>query len=164
MRDVLNDPYASRSHDPSWVFFEFNDMLMRLLERGPSVAVVKRGLQAALHDYNSQNEYAERFDDHVLPGLMHDREEAQRNVDLLCAVARKQGPMTCFGTFTCDAMHFPYVREVYRRLHRKRLDPRMFAVHMQRAWYRASQAFIKLIRQDPAKPLGNVTHMFAHAE
>ena len=101
MRDVLNDPYASRSQVPSWVSFAFNDMLMRLLERGPSVAVVKRGLQAALHDYNSQKECAEGFGDHVLPGLMYDRQEAERNVDLLCAVARKQWPMTYFGTFTC---------------------------------------------------------------
>ena len=164
VQDVLNDPYSSRSHDPSWAAFAFNVMLMRLLGRGPSVTLVKRGLQAALQDYNSQKEYSERFGDQVLPGFMYDRQEAQRNVDLLCAAVRKWGPMTYFGTFTCNALHFPGVREVYRRLHRKRMDPRLFAVHMQRAWYRASQAFMRLIREDPAKPLGNVVHMLAHAE
>ena len=35
VRDVLNDPYSSRSHDSSWISFAFNVSLMRLFERGP---------------------------------------------------------------------------------------------------------------------------------
>lgn len=164
VRDVLNDPHGSRGYDSSWISFAFNVMLMRLLERGPPIAVVKRGLQAALQDYNSQKEYADRFGDTILPGLMYDRDEAQRNVDMLCAAIRKYGPITYFGTFTCDCRNFPGVKEVYDRLRGKRLHPRLFAVAMQRAWYRASQLFMKHMREDPAKPLGNIRHMFAHAE
>ena len=164
VQEVLNDPHSTRAHDVTWVSYAFSVLLSRLLERGPSVTMVKRGLQAALRDYGSQQEYSERFGDTPLPGLLYDKADADRHVALLCAARKKLGDMTYFGTETCDMSRFPGVAPLWKRIVDQGLDPQYFAVDLQRAWYRSSNLLRRHLMEDPAKPLGNITHVFIHCE
>ena len=162
--EALTDVHGTRQYDSSVAAYYFNVMLMRLLECGPGVGCVKRGLGASLQDYGSNREYAERFGDTILPGLTYDAEDAKRNVDMLVAADRKFGSMTYFGTVTVDMRRFPGMRELYEQLDTGAIPVEDFAVHMTRAWYRESTLFLRYIMESPDRPLGNARHMFAHAE
>ena len=162
--EALTDVHGTRQYNSSVAAYYPNVMLRRLLEHGQGVECVKRGLGASLQDYGSNREYAERFGDAILPGLTYDAEDAKRNVDMLVAADRKFGSMKYFGTVTVDMCRFLGVRELYEQLDTGAIPVEYFAVHMTRAWYRASTLFLSYIMDSPDRLLGKGRHMFAHAE
>lgn len=162
--DVLRDPYSTRAMDPTWCGFAFNVLLMRLLETGPSVNVVRRGLARALDDYTSQKQYDERFGDRVMSTFLHDEQNARCEVEGACAAIKKFQTPTYFMTWAADQRRFPGVAKVYNKIMNDGLDVRYFAVHLQRVFDRANRLFIRYLMEDPSRPIGEIEHIWLNKE
>ena len=162
--NVLHDYASTRTYDATWVGYAFNVLLMRLIESGGNLDVVRRGYANALDKRGSQAEYMDKYGDRVLTNMMYDAAQARKNVDGLCAAIQKFGMPTYFLTFTCDMTKFPGVREVYEAIEREGHDVRYFQVHLQRVWYRSTNLFLRYLQEDPTQPLGEILHVWMHRE
>ena len=155
------DTHGTRQYDTSVLAYYFNIQLNQALEQGRTTHTL-RGLRSALRDPDSQQEYADRFGDQLLPSMLFDSHNARQSVDLICARCRTK-PFTHFVTITLDMQRFPGVRELYHQLELAEVDLEYFLVHLTRAWQRASKLLFRLMLADP-RFFGEVDDIFAHAE
>jgi len=138
IQEVLCDPESTRQNDEAWLSYAFSALLNSLRALDKRQPVVRRGLQHALSGNHSQKEYAEKFGEHILPGLMYDQKEAKLHVKELCAAIHRLGWPTYFHTQTCNMRTFPGVAQAYAAIQERELDVRLFLVYLTRVWHRCS--------------------------
>ena len=165
VQQVLCDAESTRATDPSWIAYAFNVLLAEIMDRGPSLSAVKRGMQSLLHDYPKHpiSQYA----DTVLPSLLHDQKSAQARVNELCASIADFGLPTYFGTLTCNQPLFPGVREIHellRKSKKDKVDAMPYMVLFLRTWHRCCNIFVEWLCNGTDAPLGHIRHAWARHE
>lgn len=136
LQEVMSDPFSTRQFDEQWVSFGFSALLNSLANIDRRLPVVRRGLGKALEHPESQEEYAERFGEHILPEVLYDTNQAKVHVNELCAAIKEYNWPTYFHTQTVNMRFFPGVSDIYNAIKARNLDVRHYLGILNRTWHR----------------------------